>query len=53
MLDNQRTVLKENVNLLANLLTENVPYLLANYLKNGVISENEREEIVRKKLLQS
>ncbi|CAL8093545.1 unnamed protein product [Orchesella dallaii] len=46
MLDNERTVLKENANVLANLLTENVPYLLANYLQNGVISENEREEII-------
>ncbi|ODM91006.1 hypothetical protein Ocin01_15681 [Orchesella cincta] len=46
MLDNERIVLKENANLLANLLTENVPYLLANYLQNGVISENEREAII-------
>jgi len=46
MLDNERAVLKENANLLANLLTENVPYLLGNYLQSGVISETEREEII-------
>lgn len=46
MLEKERDTLQANAEALANLLTENVPYLLGHFLKNGVLTEAEREEIV-------
>ncbi len=51
MQDRERETLKVHATALANLLTENVPYLLGHYLQNGVLTEAEREDIVRQFML--
>lgn len=46
MQDKERETLKANAEELANLLTENIPFLIKYYVDNGVINEAEREDIV-------